>query len=42
MPKITQLFALPIYEAEMDGYSAIQQSLIAHITSNFNSEFINE
>jgi len=42
MPKITQLFALPIYEVEMDGYSDIQQSLIDHIASNFNSEFINE
>jgi uncharacterized protein (TIGR02466 family) len=42
LAKTTDLFAHTIYEVELDGYAAIQASLLDYITANFNSEFINE
>ncbi len=42
LAKTTDLFAHTIYEIEFDGYAKIQTPLIDYITSNFNSEFINE
>jgi hypothetical protein len=42
LAKTTDLFAHTIYEVELDDYSVIQTPLIDYITSNFNSEFINE
>jgi uncharacterized protein (TIGR02466 family) len=42
MAKTTNLFAHAIYEVEYPEYDKIQDSLINYITSNFNSEFINE
>jgi uncharacterized protein (TIGR02466 family) len=42
MPKITPLFAHPIYEVDFPNYSNIQESLVRHITSNFHAEFMNE
>ena len=42
LAKTTDLFAHTIYEVELDDYAAIQTPLIDYITSNFNSEFINE
>ena len=40
--KTTDLFAHTIYETEFVGYENIQAPLIDYITSNFNSEFVNE
>jgi hypothetical protein len=42
MPKITPLFAHPLYEVEFPNYSTIEQPLIDYITTNFNSQFMNE
>jgi uncharacterized protein (TIGR02466 family) len=41
MAKTTNLFAHTVYEVEYPDYQQIQQPLIDHITTNFNSEFIN-
>ena len=40
--KTTDLFAHTIYETKFVGYENIQTPLINYITSNFNSEFVNE
>jgi len=42
MPKIIPLFAHPIYEVDFPNYSDIQDSVVNHISSSFNSEFMNE
>jgi len=40
MPKITPLFAHPVYEVDFPNYLEIQESLVNYIRSTFNSEVI--
>jgi uncharacterized protein (TIGR02466 family) len=42
MPTITPLFAHPVYEVDFPNYDKISQPLVDFITTNFNSNFMNE
>jgi uncharacterized protein (TIGR02466 family) len=42
MPKVTQLFSLPLYEVEYPNYLEIQDQLVSYIQKNFHPEFIND